>query len=112
MLLGIPGLDSRMSTTVFATENASFRKLLGNGERYEVPAFQRDYSWEQEQWEDLWLDTLPLTTDETTDHYLGYLVLHKINDRTYRIIDGQQRLITISLLILAGCRLLAQMVCG
>ena len=33
--------------------NQTFSELLSNGVKYTVPRFQRDYSWEQEQWEDL-----------------------------------------------------------
>ncbi len=99
-----------MATSNFATENKSFRSLLGNGDRYEVPTFQRDYAWDDEQWEDLWLDTLAVVEGKEPDHYLGYLVLHQADDRTYRIIDGQQRLVTISLLVLAACRKLDELV--
>ncbi len=33
--------------------NQAFGELLGNGVKYSVPRFQRDYAWDQEQWEDL-----------------------------------------------------------
>ena len=36
--------------------NQSFQELIGNGNSYNVPRFQRDYAWEQENWEDLWSD--------------------------------------------------------
>jgi hypothetical protein len=29
-------------------------ELIGNGKGYRVPPYQRDYSWSEEQWEDLW----------------------------------------------------------
>ncbi|MFC2631289.1 MAG: DUF933 domain-containing protein [Porphyromonas pasteri] len=47
-----------MASTNFKTENNTFRKLIGNGLTYRIPRFQRDYSWETEQWEDLWADIL------------------------------------------------------
>lgn len=34
--------------------------LIGNGRVYRVPPFQRDYSWDEEQWDDLWVDILEL----------------------------------------------------
>ncbi|MCA3268933.1 MAG: DUF262 domain-containing protein, partial [Thalassospira sp.] len=82
------------------TKNNSFRQILGNGIRYSVPRFQRDYSWEEEQWHDLWND---IDNVETGDiHYMGYLVLQsKDNNKEFIIIDGQQRLTTISLLIIS-----------
>jgi uncharacterized protein with ParB-like and HNH nuclease domain len=86
----------------FATANETFRSLLGNGIKFIVPPFQRDYSWEEEQWEDLWLDIMAVYRDkEEEGHYMGYLVLQNKDSRNYQIIDGQQRLTTISLIILA-----------
>ncbi len=38
------------------TKDSNLRDLLGNGKKYFVPKFQRDYSWENEQWQDLWND--------------------------------------------------------
>ena len=63
----------------FTPENKSFREIIGNGKIYKVPPFQRDYSWEEEQWEELWYDIEALLKPNTEDstHYLGYLVLKK-----------------------------------
>ena len=41
------------ASTLLNTSSESFRKLMSNGNVYRVPTFQRDYSWEEEQWEDL-----------------------------------------------------------
>lgn len=91
-----------MATTNFKTENNTFRKLIGNGLTYRIPRFQRDYSWEVEQWEDLWADILSsLKEDEDTAHYMGYLVLQSTDDKSFDVIDGQQRLTTINLIALA-----------
>lgn len=91
-----------MSATNFKTENNTFRKLMGNGLIYRIPRFQRDYSWEAEQWEDLWTDILDGWQQETNfAHYMGYLVLQSGDDKVFDVIDGQQRITTISLLMLA-----------
>ena len=74
---------------------------MGNGLRYEIPKFQRDYTWESEQWDDLWQDIKDLLSDEDHEHYMGYLVLQTTDNRAFQIIDGQQRLTTMSLLVLA-----------
>jgi len=47
-----------MAATNFNTRNDTYRKLLGNGLTYCVPRFQRDYSWGEEEWDDLWQDIL------------------------------------------------------
>lgn len=85
------------------TTNATFRQLMGNGLTYRVPAFQRDYSWSAEEWDDLWQDLVALFDDDADSaHYMGYLVLQSEDQRNYEVIDGQQRITTLSLLVLAA----------
>ena len=85
----------------FDTKNLSFRQVMGNGLKYNVPRFQRDYSWREEQWEDLWQDIIESCQTESS-HYMGYLVLQSSDNINFIIIDGQQRLTTISIFILAA----------
>lgn len=99
-----------MSAIHFNTENRTYRQLLGNGLTYRIPRFQRDYSWGEEEWEDLWVDiqgTLP--EDGESAHYMGYLVLQTTDNRVFEVIDGQQRLTTLSLIVLAAMRLLKRL---
>ncbi|NEX15940.1 MAG: DUF262 domain-containing protein [Halochromatium sp.] len=92
-----------MATMNFNTTNSTFRQLLGNGLSYRVPPFQRDYSWTEDEWDDLWQDMVALfETDGEPAHYMGYLVLQSSDSKQFDIIDGQQRLTTISVMILAG----------
>lgn len=87
----------------FNTTNSTFRQLMGNGLSYHVPPFQRDYSWTEDEWDDLWQDMLGLfEPDGEPAHYMGYLVLQSPDSKRFDIIDGQQRLTTISIMILAG----------
>ena len=98
-------------TMNFNTTNSTFRQLLGNGLRYSVPPFQRDYSWSDLEWEELWQDIEALfIEDAESAHYMGYLVLQTTNNKQFDIIDGQQRLTTLSILILAGLSFLKDMV--
>ncbi|MDA3798237.1 MAG: DUF262 domain-containing HNH endonuclease family protein [Kiritimatiellae bacterium] len=83
------------------TSTDTLRRILGNGVTYEVPKFQRDYSWDNEQWDDLWQDIEALLDGDEDDHYMGYLVLQTSNNKNHKIIDGQQRITTLSLLIIA-----------
>lgn len=92
-----------MASMNFNTENNTFRKLLGNGLTYQIPRFQRDYSWTADEWDDLWQDIVALYEDEPEPaHYMGYLVLQSHDNKTFDIIDGQQRITTLSVLILAA----------
>lgn len=90
-----------MAVLTFNTANQSWRQLFGNGTIYRVPQFQRDYSWTQDQWDDLWQDIEALMQPGSeTAHYMGYLVLQAKNNKTFEVIDGQQRLTTLSILAL------------
>jgi len=92
-----------MATMNFNTTNSTFRQLLGNGLSYCVPPFQRDYSWTDDEWDDFWQDILGLfEADSELAHYMGYLVLQSSDSKRFDIIDGQQRLTTISVMILTG----------
>jgi uncharacterized protein with ParB-like and HNH nuclease domain len=88
------------------TSSKTYRQLMGNGLRYEIPKFQRDYTWETEQWDDLWQDIKSLLSNEENEHYMGYLVLQTSNNKNFIIIDGQQRLTTLSILTLATLKCL------
>ncbi|MEY4544377.1 MAG: hypothetical protein RL685_572 [Pseudomonadota bacterium] len=83
------------------TRTAHLLDLIGNGRVYRVPPFQRDYSWNEEQWDDLWVDILELRDLSDERHYMGALVVEAKSDRQFLVIDGQQRLATLSVLVLA-----------
>jgi hypothetical protein len=100
-----------MAATNFKTENNTFRKLIGNGLTYRIPRFQRDYRLTNDEWEDLWMDILAtVKADGEPAHYVGYLVLQSADDKTFDVIDGQQRLTTISVIVLAVLKNLQRLV--
>lgn len=82
-----------MSSINFNASNETMRQLFGNGVSFRVPSFQRDYSWDEENWEELWDDIMDMySPDGSSGHYLGYLVLQTEDSRNNIIIDGQQRI--------------------
>lgn len=92
-----------MATLNFNTTNSTFRQLLGNGLSYRVPPFQRDYSWSEDEWDDLWQDIVALFEEGgEASHYMGYLVLQSSDSKRFDIIDGQQRMTTISVMVLSA----------
>lgn len=93
-----------MAAMNFSTRNETCRRLMSNGLTCAVPRFQRDDSWDQDEWEDLWQDTLAAMDGDGSGHSLGYLVFRSEDERHFEVIDGQQRLTTLSLLVLAGLR--------
>ena len=97
------------NTGNFTTSNKTFGEVIGNSKHYRVPKYQRDYSWGEEQWDELWQDILAIHQQDPQvreQHYMGYLVLQKQEINAFTIIDGQQRLTTLSLLVLAALQIL------
>lgn len=82
--------------------NQTFQELVGNGVKYTVPRFQRDYAWELEHLEDLWSDIESLNSEQY--HYMGYIVLQQKGTHDFEVIDGQQRLVTLSLVVLSAMK--------
>lgn len=95
----------------FNTQNITWRQLIGNGLTYVVPRFQRDYSWEEDQWDDFWQDAMEqfLGTGDS-QHYMGYLVTQSNDNRTFHVIDGQQRIATLSLIAMAVLKQLKNLI--
>ena len=65
---------------------------------YHVPRFQRPYSWEKEQIAEFWNDTIK---ESETDYFIGSIVVYKKTDDLFGIVDGQQRLTTITMILCA-----------
>ena len=85
------------------THNQLFSDVMANGKKYGIPRFQRDYSWQLEQWDELWKD-IESMRESRIQHFMGYLVFQAEDSKTFTVIDGQQRLTTISILVLAALK--------
>lgn len=86
-----------------AQGTSSLLTLINNIQSFEVPNFQRNYSWTDEQIDSFHTD-LKFARTRKTDHFLGSTILMKSDntsteDKSYQIIDGQQRLTTIFMYI-------------
>jgi len=99
-----------MPKPLFDTKTLNFSELLGSSKIYKVPRFQRSYSWDESNWEDLWMDILTLKNNEESVHYLGTIVLQTEDNKNFTVIDGQQRIVTLSILILGCLKLLTDLV--
>ncbi|MCE9550006.1 MAG: DUF262 domain-containing protein, partial [Betaproteobacteria bacterium] len=100
-----------MSATNFKTVNNTYRQLISGGLSYRIPHFQPDYSWSENEWEDLWADiTGVIQADGEPVHYMGCLVLQSTDNRTFDVIEGQQRLTTLMLIILAALKNLTRLI--
>ena len=93
-----------MTNTTITSEVRLISELLYSG-RFEVPWHQRYYDWKAEQVGELLSDLKDALDTGKTCYFLGSIMLVKQTDtRSQRINDGQQRLITLSLLIAAFSR--------
>lgn len=71
--------------------------------KFIIPVYQRNYDWGTSQCKRLYDDLIKLHTENSNTHFFGSIV-SSVNDygvNEYLIIDGQQRLTTVSLLLLA-----------
>jgi uncharacterized protein with ParB-like and HNH nuclease domain/alkylated DNA nucleotide flippase Atl1 len=94
-----------------AAREISVQQLLEGSVQYQIPLYQRTYSWKRVQLERLWDDILQLAEDRIespqTTHFMGSLVLAGAGANgpggvhEYLVVDGQQRLTTLSLLLTA-----------
>lgn len=75
----------------------TLREIL-NTYFFYIPRFQRPYSWEPEQVEELWEDAVQ---ESRGDYFIGSMVAHKKGEDTVAVIDGQQRLTTLMMLLCA-----------
>lgn len=67
--------------------------------RFRVPAYQRSYAWETEHVEALLNDVGEAIKGGEKEYFLGSLVVTGPIERRFEVVDGQQRLTTISLMI-------------
>jgi uncharacterized protein with ParB-like and HNH nuclease domain len=91
------------------TSTVSLSDIIGNGKIYKVPSYQRDYSWKWDHWEDLWADIQTILNGESV-HYMGSIVLQNKGEKNYSVIDGQQRLATLTLIVLATIKTIQNLV--
>jgi len=75
----------------------SLEKLLNM--KLIIPVYQRPYRWSVKSTNTLFFDTYMAFNNKTNEYRLGTIILHKEKDERYNIVDGQQRLTTLSILL-------------
>ncbi|MEU8241365.1 DUF262 domain-containing protein [Actinoplanes missouriensis] len=94
-----------------AAAETTLQGLLEGARQYQVPLYQRTYSWTEHHLERLWEDLLRLAEDRVDNpkatHFIGSLVLAPSPQngpagvQDFLVVDGQQRLTTLSILLCA-----------
>ncbi len=83
-------------------QNTTFQQIISGPKQFRIPVFQRDYKWREDNWQKLWDDILGTGA---TGHFAGSIV-HAPDTSfssipAYLVIDGQQRLTTLTVLCVA-----------
>ncbi|MTE14166.1 GmrSD restriction endonuclease domain-containing protein [Nocardia aurantiaca] len=94
-----------------AAQETSLQRILEGSSQYLVPLYQRPYGWGDEQLWELWNDVIQLAEDRTEEpestHFIGSVVLAPTPAGVagavtrFLVVDGQQRLTTLTLLLAA-----------
>lgn len=85
-------------------EKMLFQYMEGSSKRFVIPVYQRNYDWQIEHCKRLYDDLIKVRRENRRSHFFGSIVSAKddqLGMHEYLIIDGQQRLTTVSLLLLA-----------
>lgn len=83
---------------LLSAETKNFQSIMTESKKLKIPQYQRDYSWNEEQWDELFNDILKGKKNKSK-HYMGALVFINRKDNTLEVVDGQQRLTTIAIMI-------------
>jgi len=81
---------------IFEPHAKTLVKIFGDADSYyQIPDYQRPYSWVDEQIEQLWEDIYGAFGGEDESYFLGPVILIRTNEGYFEVVDGQQRLTTL-----------------
>jgi hypothetical protein len=86
-----------METGILPPELKSIEQLFTPDAVFSVPPYQRSFTWDFDEIDELWQDLLT-AIGRKSDYFIGTVVLQKTGQTAYEIIDGQQRLACLSML--------------
>lgn len=79
------------------SQDRQISELL-KGNIFLIPRFQRPYSWESDHVSDFWSDIISNLSDQ---YFIGSMVVYKVGREKLAVVDGQQRITTITILLCA-----------
>ena len=84
---------------IFKPDAKNIIKIFGDADSYyQIPDYQRPYSWGDEQIEQLWGDIYSAMESGDESYFLGAMILIRTKDGCFEVVDGQQRLTTLTIL--------------
>ncbi|MED3824556.1 DUF262 domain-containing protein [Priestia flexa] len=80
------------------------KDLFGSKFAFQIPGYQRQYSWEKDQLDQLFDDIREAMEDGENSYFLGSVILQAVSQKSdesgvYDVVDGQQRITTLTMLI-------------
>ncbi len=102
ILTGVPeelGETFAMQQKTFEAQELQITTVFGRGFLFEIPPYQRPYAWTTEEADELLRDTMVAMDNNEEAYFLGSVVLIRDSESSVcQIIDGQQRLATLTIL--------------
>ena len=95
------------TSPAIGAEAVLFSNLLQKG-RFEVPWHQRYYDWDEKDVRSLLLDIEEAMTENRRCYFVGAVIVVELEEDRWEINDGQQRMVTVSLICAALCRRFAE----
>lgn len=92
-----------MRSEVMEAPTIGIGRLLKEGGRFFIPHHQRDYSWTEDEMEQLFQKIEEAQGSGQTEYFVGLMMFMPGAEHEYTILDGQQRLAT-TIIILAAVR--------
>lgn len=95
----------RLWRNCMKASQTSILKFMHNAGHFSIPIYQRNYSWSESQCKQLWKDIIYAGSNNVNSHFIGSIVCVTSDDFTVSgntpclIIDGQQRITTITLIL-------------
>lgn len=87
----------------FSANQKNLIDVLTGNFQYFIQKNQRKYVWDEREWQELFEDIFEIEQTDEYKHFIGSVVISNegVSSNKFNIIDGQQRLITISILFCA-----------
>jgi uncharacterized protein with ParB-like and HNH nuclease domain len=89
---------SVMSEKIIKAEEKPLSELFSEHYVFKVPIFQRPLSWNRENFEQL-VEDIKDSMDLKEGHFLGSIILQRGEGNLYDLIDGQQRMVALTVLL-------------
>lgn len=80
-------------------EESKLTQVFSDSKTYEIPRYQRPYSWTEKHSQDMINDIFDAFENNQNEYFIGTIIsIEKERDKLFEVVDGQQRLTTLNLI--------------